>query len=780
MLGKNFGKMQILRIILLFTALVILITGCGADGKTKDHVNSELEANAKNTMGRYMETLYALPKEINRNGGLNLLSDGRMSIIAYDSGLWMSEDQGLNWKQQETAWFPMMQNVYCLDAVMGPDGSVAISCSGKMPKAAREAYGKSVPEDWEGNYCVFAEPNQDFQIVDFGFTQEAGSCIENFCFKEDGRLFASDMNGKVYEVNKNQGTVKELFTAERALGSIGFSGNILAAVGYNKLYLYDLEKQVLLSQDKTADEFVQRVLADEKVSYTGGGYPLSVSGGQEEQILYLACEDGLYRHAIGGSRMEQVIDGALSTFGDSTSVIYNVYSTDNQGFLAFFNPSKGLISYNWDETVPSMPDKEIKIYSLEENKSIRQAATAYKKEHTDLYVRYEVGMEEGNGMTREDALKNLNTEILLGTGPDILVLDGLPYQSYIEKGMLSDLGEVLSGLSGEDALFPNILESLTRDGKIYAMPLCIKVPLLCADQDVVKKITDLTSFADEMENLRKENPTGGLLGIYDAETLLSLFGMTSSITWQKSDGSIDEAAVIDFYQQMLRIYQAEIQGAVSAEIEQLQKIDEELIQYGINPVENKQEICNNVLNIPCGYAKLAAGYVDGIQLCLDNVTSVIRINKGLDYTNFNGQTSGAFLPISSVGVCAQSANQEETWSFIQNIFSKDTQAGLYEGFPVNQAAFLERFDFYEENNSNGSMTLSLKDGTEQELSLYWPDTEERQKFTELVERLKTPVFMDDYISNLVYEMGVQVLEGNISAEAAVFELVKKASIYLAE
>ena len=48
-----------------------------------------------------------------------------------------------------------------------------------------------------------------------------------------------------------------------------------------------------------------------------------------------------------------------------------------------------------------------------------------------------------DGVTAEDAVKALNTELLAGNVPDVLVLDGLPADSYIEKGILADISEVV-------------------------------------------------------------------------------------------------------------------------------------------------------------------------------------------------------------------------------------------------------------------------------------------------------------------------------------------------
>ena len=306
----------------------------------------------------------------------------------------------------------MMQNVYALSAVMAPDGTVAVTCSGEMPEAAKQALADPLPEDWAGNYCIFVSPEGGVKVVDFGFTQEDGSCLATLQFQEDGRLFGGDMNGKIYEIDIEHESLKELFMMERKVGSIGFNGNTLMAVGTDGLYLYDLEKQQPAEQDAAADDFIKRLLSDKTVRYTGGGYPLVVFGG-EDNIVYIACVEGLYRHALGGSTMEQIIDGALSTFGDSRS-IYMAKALDKQEFLVQFDSDGGLVRYYFDETAASMPEKEIRIYSLEDNSSVRQAVTSFKKSHTDIYVRYETGTGSGDGVTKEDAVKQLNTRILSG------------------------------------------------------------------------------------------------------------------------------------------------------------------------------------------------------------------------------------------------------------------------------------------------------------------------------------------------------------------------------
>ncbi len=757
---------------------LFLAAGCGRADSEKGAKDEE-SRQGTGGMGRYMEDIHAFPEEINRNGGLNMLADGSMTIISFNGGLYRSEDQGESWQQEDTPWFPMMQGVYAISAVMAPDGTVAVTCSGEMPQAARDIFPGDKPEGQEGNYCIFALPDGEIKVVDFGFTQEDGSCISTFCFKDDGRLFAGDMNGRIYEVDMEHESLRELFVMNREVGYIDFCGDMLMAVDSEKVYLYDLEKGEPGAQDTVMDEFIGKYLSDGTVRYTGGGYPLAVFGG-EDGIVYIACVEGLYRHALGGSAMEQIIDGALSTFGDDGS-IYAAKALEGQEFLVQFNPAGGLVRYHFDESIRSMPEKEIRIYSLEENGSVRQAVTSFKKAHTDMYVRYETGTGSESGVTVEDAVKQLNTRILSGEGPDVIILDGLPVESYMEKGLLSDLSEVIDTADGENALFSNLTESFRReDGTICAMPLCIQVPLLVGDTDVICEMTDLESLADGTEALREENPEGGLLGLYDAESLLGLLGMVSSPAWIDGSGQIDREAVEAFLTQAKRIYDAEHEGAVPEEMAVLQEEDEELLQYGFDPMRQKMEACNNVLNIRRGYAKLACGYVDGIQICLDNITTVIELEGEMDYKSFPGQAQNVFLPKVIAGISAKSGEPEAAREFLRTMFSEEVQKNIYDGYPVNRAAFADRFDFLEPNEENGSMTMLKNDGTQEELLLRWPDEAQERKFAELVQGLETPATGNGWLDGLVYEAGVRVLEDDVSVEEAADEIVKKAAVYLAE
>lgn len=74
---------------------------------------------------------------------------------------------------------------------------------------------------------------------------------------------------------------------------------------------------------------------------------------------------------------------------------------------------------------------------------LRETVNTYASEHPEQTVTVEYGQDSlDNGMTVDDVIRTLNVEIFAGEGPDVLVLDGLPVESYIRQGILADLSNI--------------------------------------------------------------------------------------------------------------------------------------------------------------------------------------------------------------------------------------------------------------------------------------------------------------------------------------------------
>lgn len=75
-----------------------------------------------------------------------------------------------------------------------------------------------------------------------------------------------------------------------------------------------------------------------------------------------------------------------------------------------------LVRYAFDPDIPSVPEKELTVYSLYDNYQMRTAITEFREENPDVYVDYETAMTGDDAMTVSDAIKTLNTNIMAGEG----------------------------------------------------------------------------------------------------------------------------------------------------------------------------------------------------------------------------------------------------------------------------------------------------------------------------------------------------------------------------
>ena len=260
---------------------------------------------------------------------------------------------------------------------------------------------------------------------------------------------------------KEDGSAERYLTVDGySLELVQFHGNLmlLDGLGIDVPLIYDMEEREYI-EDQVLAEFVKANFADRQ-GYAGKSHDLFLfSGGAD--ALYLAGQAGVYRHVQGGSTMEQVIDGELNILGNPACQIMDMIATSDDEFLVVLTGEK-MTRFVYDPNVPARPNEKLAVWSLEEDEVIRQTLSKYQKDNPEIFVEYEIGLE-GNTMTREDAIKNLNTRIMAGKGPDVLVLDNLPLASYIEKGTLLDMAPLLDGMSGEEA----VTEFLVQTKRMY-------------------------------------------------------------------------------------------------------------------------------------------------------------------------------------------------------------------------------------------------------------------------------------------------------------------------
>lgn len=805
--------------------MAVSLMGCGGPAGTEEMTGQGIGAGGADgtggdtAMGRYMETSQTL--DISEVTDLVVLEDGRLELLENGAeGRYISSDGGKTWEADILPeWYGLVTTFVVNDLKGSPDGTVALLCQDyqslrqnlgldeeesqdsaeedgeESPEASEEETGEegaeaSAEDAGEENVgvelCIISPEGE---MKRFPVSVWKTLSLSGLCFSEDGeRLFLSTGDGKIQEIDQETGESRFVMQIDLLPDVFYVWEHYLAAKSESDgILLYDLDNGEEIEDDVLSDFVAQNYQQENGVvSSTYTIFPAEDGG------IYLAGTKGLHRHVIGGTVMEQVINGGLCSLSDPSKSLSVMARTADDGFLAAFSEGK-IASFTYDPNMPATPSQTISAYSLTENDILRQAITRYQEANPDVYVEYRVGLSEEGGATREDAIKKLNTEIMAGKGPDFLVLDGLPVDSYQEKGVLMDLSPYLSELETQEKLLPNIKESFTEDGKISMIPAAFTLQMYYTDQKNMADVTDLSTLADLFERLRDEHPDEELMELYSKDMLFDAIFPVSAQNWTTDTGEADMDRIADDLTQMKRIYDACMDG-VSNEVLMKYK---DYLEHGVNSsdkVSAYNDLGGGAVQIAAGNVLVSMGTLtNGYNYGL--LQSVARQKGGVGsrMAQIPGSAVDAFTPVTLMGINATSQKSDLAGDFMQSILSEDMQEMIYPiGFPVNEEGlqlYMESLggrvpeSMREPGGFYGSYGYSREENGEIKvlvLELYVPAEEETAKMCDMLKAVRTPYLENAALEDAVRDVAEVYLDGLCSLEEAVDGIQATSAIIMAE
>lgn len=743
----------------LILAAVLLLSGCGQKQEEPAGDGSGIRGGSGSAMGRYVDTYAELPDRQTEKEAMPVdLVQGEEGIRYVDgSGLdYISADQGLSF--QADMWLEPEEE--------GP----------LMTYMAADPAGNRlfvlIESDEEG---VFNTPRlkkadgRTIKISGIGERKIFWRCF----YGGDSKFYLAD-SSEVFQIDADTGEASIVLRDQSNLGYLSVCGQYLF-IGTDTLQIYDLEKKEFAAQDQVLCDFLKEWLGN--YNYSTGSLPFLVYQGEDDKI-YIVTRKGIYQHGMYGSTMEQIVDGSLCNIGDLSKEFLGMEVVEEEGnevFLILYDDGT-LIRYSYDETVPTVPDTTLRVYSLYDDNNVKLAVSAFQQKHRDLYVKYEVGSSGENGVTKEDALKNLSTELASGKGPDLLVMDGIPFKSYVEKGILEEIGGILDQM--EEESFFEITGQYQIDGRIYVLPMVITFPVLTAKAETLEGIDSLETLADAVEQARAEKPEGSLINIADAEDAVSLLAKGSYGAWLKEDNTLDKEALTEFLTQAKRIYDAQMSGLGDAV--------KHMSDVYIAPERTEGSARLNTATAYYLDQPFSVGMMDGMDE--DGYFAAFQetLNRALEqsYKTLPGQMEGAGNPVSLLAVNQASGVKEEAREFIRYALSREFQSAAFlKGIPVNEGAFEDK-----QICTNRALALersllvlpNFSTGGYDSFTFGWPSMKEFQYLNEILISLNKVNSCDSRVYDAVVELGQSALNGTKSIEEVVDEIEKRVQLFLAE
>ena len=723
-------------------------------------------------MGRYVETTVYEGKGFSDLVQTQSLSDGQIVFLnCLTRQRVVSKDGGSIWESEPAdAFFGFIDDHYAAAAAIAKDGTIAVIGMDHVDSSSDGEDGYAF------NLYSYSTDGTSKQVA--VALPDADSSLRTLTFDDQGRLYVYASGCRnIYQVDVDTETSEKLVTLPDGCSLMQCKNGVLMCMTMEKIFLYDTEKKSFI-EDETLDTFIR----DNKkgMEWTGGGYTAYAFLGADNTI-YIAGDEGLYRHVIGGGGVECVIDAGLSSLGDPTNSIMAVTVNDRNEFLAAYSNGK-IVRFAYDATVSSVPGNRITVYSLTEDELVRQTIAAYQTQYPDMYVEYQIGMD-GGGVTREDALKKFNTQLLGGSGPDIIILDGMNIDNYVEKGVLTDLSDIVDAVDRQDGLYRNLIENLAVDSAMYAVPTKFYIPVLYGDEAFVGSVVDYPSMADMVERARKDYPDTNLLTVCSARGILRRSMPVCAPSWKDGRGQLDESKIREFFEQAKRIYDLQMNGTPQEEILSYQQ---HLIgEDGINYEESRYFLIPRdsgyLMRIsPFVYGEIVDAYI------YRDILSISRV-QGLEGTVIklmSGQSSNVYHPTSIAGISTAAKNVDAAKQFVSMMLGTTVQESMQFGIPVNKKALPAQFAYDEsdlgEDGGQFYESFSTKDGQRYDFTVYPVEQDGIDRLESWIEELETPYLCDSVLEEIVYEEGAKYLEGTQDIDAAVKAVVDSVEIYLYE
>ncbi|MDD4312742.1 MAG: extracellular solute-binding protein, partial [Eubacteriales bacterium] len=477
--------------------------------------------------------------------------------------------------------------------------------------------------------------------------------------------------------------------------------------------------------------------------------------------VYLCDSTGIYRHASGGTLWERIVDGTTTSIGLPAFYVNGLYIANDGSNDIYVTGGNQLLKYALDENASATAAKTLTVFSLHEENIVQQAVVAFNRMQSEVSVEYTVAMNQSTGGTEQDYIKALNTELLAGKGPDIIILDGLPMDSYIEKGVLSDIGEIVDG--AESAL-PNVRNSfVSADGKLYAMPTRIKLPLAVAGKDSIGAFASLSALADrcgqsgEIPYLANAAFSEQTL----AEVLLSYYGTRVE--------SGNEQDITSFLSDAGRIAKA------------IGSTDQLCVGWEALSGTPQSELLDGMR--VSNYGPQLWAYMTGraqgmLLLPLGSIYSGMIVLSAAEQTeSMMTDVAGQYQPAGIVGINRASAVQDAAADFVKVLLSYDVQTGdrFADTFPVNTKALSDVMNVVD-NSISQSMRLDSTNSLESE----WPAQATRETLLKLLQSVDQPLSTDHTLNDMLTPPLVAYLNGSDTLESAVGKTKSILATYLSE
>lgn len=744
-----------------------ILAGCGQKGETQLQSDKEVETSL-------VRSEIELPEEIVAVQSMLEQEDGSVSVVAaeteYQSGsIWKTDKEGENWEFENRYTDNLPEEIknnsedYEIHGMLSPDGDV-YSFVWNISGTSDESNGS-----YEIPRTIYKISGQECTEVPVGNPKDGTrDALYHIYFPKADTMLADD-GVQIFSVDEESGDIKyalrERDYSDELWHTYYATEDRIYVLTDTGLDVYDLETGEQLDEDESLKSFNEQYTA----VVTSYGYSendlmnnnylknlkLLVDDSGEALKIVVVDINGVYLYEGGeltlGAKAETDLneDGtdinALAWIGDE---IWLSYVTEDGAHLIRYTKGKSQVTV----------DTQLTLYTLQDHSDIRKVIASYEKEHPNVEIMVQNGVSGDDGVTTSDAVKLLNTNILAGDGPDLILLDGLSVDDYIEKNMLLDLSNVLDSVTEHTELFETVAETYQTENGIYAIPGRFALMFAGGTEDI---------SSVDLENI--EN-----LYAYESGTKWksNLFGRMATILYRSylntgENGSFSVDDITRFFENLATLEQqcdtqfTETTGAELYQLLQGQKLQ----------LDDMGEA-----TLLYAGAERMLGYVLSME-DLQSLYADVDAERNIQTKMLTRDGKLLYVPMSVIGISAASKQQEAAAAFLEYYFSEAGQNCTDgTGIPVNRNCVSAQLEALDELKIN----VIDKNGKQNALTFSKFNDNEIQSTMSVLDQATQAVKDDETVFDILMEQATNYLSDSSDLQTAAQDAYQKISLYLAE
>ncbi len=748
---------------LLVLCLIISLTGCKNSDKNENSNNTTDEtlqqsvdtSNDNNlpsatSKGRYVEnicvpdpeeTVYTVYHVIPEESSEKVPGKFTLNLR---TNTYCLEDDG-NWTKKELEWLPQAteEENYQLNAIIiGEDGKEYLM----LDKRNEEALGNPF-------HCVYQKNGDTITEVEVPKLYELLNCnrgVNGGWTDHDFVTFSVTKDGDfilIYADNaqilKKNGQVSDLCSNINGFVSTISNGQLYAlSSDLLTINVYDIESGEL-----------DHTISTEGLSLRNAFRQFAIMCNDKENNIYIQCSKGIFQLDNDTSTWKQIIDGSLNSMSTGNEFCLALYKDDDGNFWNVRGNSEytdfQVYKYVFNPDIAAYPETEITIYSLGDIPEIRKLIVRFQNANPDVVIKYNAQITDNptEGFKLNDYIQALNTELLAGKGPDIIYLDHMSADNLIDKGILADITDCIE--SNPD-LYDTIKHTFARDGKIYAMPTRIQLPVISGEDDALKATSSLQALADYSMNSDKKTFSGLrqmdlIIRLYEAYKN-EIYDDSKTVNIEKVKVFIENIKTISDNSNFLP------DDSWCSETNSIFQLRESVSSFGLGTMYN------------------AVSTADVMYLSKEAKATMVTLNH-------------SYLAANIFSISNNSENKEICLSILQLLLSEEIQAiDSYEGIAINKKVVPSKSltNNPMERGGIGYEGWIDSNGIKTEGWIPFPTEDEAKAYIPLYDEIQTPIIRDDNLDGTLVNIIMSYLTDEVSLDEAITKVNSFLYIYNGE